>query len=130
MASSETGRLGRPRDRSSRGLRLSWTMRPCKTPPARVREQTSSAERLVDRHTLRREEAGALLGDVETVFQADAELAIDGDHRLVAEAHSRRDRRGVAADEVGPLVAVEPDAMAGAVRQSRHPVVRAEAGIG
>ena len=73
---------------------------------------------------------GAVVGHVDAVLEADAELAVDGDHRLVAEAHARRQRRLVAAHEVGPLVAVEADAVAGAVGQSRHLVVGTEAGVG
>src|SRR5688572_21259622 len=89
-----------------------------------------SGEWLVDRRTRLRKVCRATLGHIETVFEADAELAVDGDHRLVAEAHAGRKRRLVAAHEVGPLVAVEPDAMSSAVGKPWHFVIRSEAGVG
>src|SRR5688572_3930767 len=89
-----------------------------------------SGEWLVDRRTRLRKVCRATLGHIQAVFEADAELAVDGDHRLVAEAHAGRKRRLVAAHEVGPLVAVEPDAVTGAMRQAGHLVIRAEAGVG
>src|SRR5581483_5991444 len=92
--------------------------------------RVSSAEGLINRGALRGEHLRAAFGDVEAVFQTDTEFAVDGDHRLVAEAHSGLDAGLVAAHEVGPFVSVESDAVAGAVRQARHLVIRAEAGVG
>src|SRR5262245_28326221 len=89
-----------------------------------------SRERAIDRRTRLGEEFRAALGDVGAVLQADAELAVDRDHRFVAEAHARLQRRLVAAHEVGPLVAVEADAVAGPVGKARHLVVGTEAGVG
>src|SRR5437763_9355720 len=85
-----------------------------------------SGEWTIDGRTWLGKKLRAALGDVETVLEPDPEFAIDGDHRLVAEAHARLERRLVAADEVGPLVAVEADAVAGAMRKARHFVVRPE----
>ena len=73
---------------------------------------------IVDRWALWREEAWAVFGDVQTIFQAYAELAVDCDHRFVAETHAGGDLCFVAAYEIGPLVAVEPYSVAGAVRQA------------
>src|SRR5215831_15786850 len=89
-----------------------------------------SPERPVDRLALPREEHRALLGDVKTILEADPELAVDRDRRLVAETHPGLEPRGVAPHEVRPLVAVEADAVAGAVREARQFVAWAEAGLG
>src|SRR5262245_61157343 len=86
-----------------------------------------SRKRLVDRRARLTEELRAALSDVEAVLEADAELAVDGDHRLVAEAHARLQRRLVAAHEVRPLVAIETDTVAGPVGKTRHLVVGTEA---
>src|SRR6202011_569481 len=64
---------------------------------------------------LRGEHLAAVCGDVPVVFEADAELAGDVDAGFVGEAHAGGERCGVAADEVGPLVAVHADAVAQAV---------------
>ena len=69
----------------------------------------------------------AVFGDVPVVFEADAELASDVDAGLVGEAHAGGKGRGVAADEIGPLVAVHADAVADAVGEVF--VVGAEAGV-
>src|SRR5262245_25721707 len=90
----------------------------------------SLRERPVDRGTRLREELRAIVGDVQTVLEADAELAVDRDHRLVAEAHAGRERGRVALHEVRPLMDVEADAVAGAVRQPRHLVAGTEARVG
>src|SRR5581483_1722408 len=65
--------------------------------------------------------------DVETILEPDTELAVDHDRRLVAEAHPGLDLRLVAADEIRPLVAVEPDTVSRAMRQTWRLVVGAEA---
>ena len=64
---------------------------------------------------LRGEHFAAVFGDVPVVFEADAELAGDVDAGLVGEAHACGEWGGVAADEVGPFVAVHADAVADAV---------------
>jgi len=61
------------------------------------------------------EEFGAGFGEEHVVFQADAELAAEVDAGLVGEEHVGDELLGVAADEVGPLVHVEADAVAEAV---------------
>lgn len=84
-------------------------------------------ERVVDGVARLGEPARAVFGHVEVVFQADAELAGHADHRFVAEAHARRQGRGVAAYQVGAFVDLHADAVPGTVRQTRELVVRAEA---
>src|SRR6266566_4441750 len=83
-------------------------------------------ERLIDGRALLAERARAILRDVEAVFQANAELAIDGDHGLIADTHSGLEARLVSAHQVSPLVAVKPDTVAGTVGQAGHLVIRAE----
>src|SRR6185312_14449484 len=83
-----------------------------------------------DTFRLWREHPRSVLRDVQTILEPDAELAIDGDRRLVAEAHAGLDPGRVALHEVRPLVAIESDPVAGAVRQAGHLVTRAEAGAG
>src|SRR5256714_6057561 len=68
--------------------------------------------------------------DVQAVLEANTEFAIDGNRGFVAEAHSGLDWSFVAAHKVGPLMAVEADAVTGAMRQAGNFVVRTEAGIG
>src|SRR5262249_46525325 len=55
------------------------------------------SEWLVDRGALLAEELRTAFGHVEAVLQTHAEFAVDGDHRLIAEAHAGRERRLVAA---------------------------------
>src|SRR5580693_8718176 len=80
------------------------------------------------RGALRGEHFAAVFGEVPVVFEADAELAGDVDAGLVGEAHAGGERGGVAADEVGPLVAVHTNAVADAVGEVF--IVGAEAGGG
>src|SRR5437763_14729771 len=94
-----------------------------------ARRVRGSGKGLIDRRARLREELRTRLGDVQTVLEPNSEFAVDGDHRLVAEAHARGDWRLVAAHEVGPFVAVEADAVAGAVRQPGHFVARPETGV-
>ena len=61
------------------------------------------------------EELGAVVGDEHVVFEADAEFVGEVDAGLVGEEHAGGELLGVAADEVGPLVHVEADAVADAV---------------
>ncbi len=53
--------------------------------------------------------------DVPVVFETDAELAREIDAGFVGEAHAGCEGRGVAANEIGPLVAVHADAVTDAV---------------
>src|SRR4029077_5091890 len=80
---------------------------------------TDLAKRLVYRRALIGEKLRTSAGNVETVFQTNAELAIDYDRWFVAKAHTRLDEGLVAAHEVRPFMAVEPDAVAGAMRKPR-----------
>src|SRR5437660_687112 len=75
------------------------------------------------------EEFRTLISDVEAVFETNAELAVDDDRRLVAEAHPGLNWSLVAAHKVGPFVTVETNAVARAMRQAGHFVVRTKAGI-
>ena len=70
------------------------------------------------------------VGNVHAVFQADAELAVNGDGRLIAEAHSGLELGLVAFHQVGPLMPVETDAVAGAMRQAGDLVAGPETRIG
>src|SRR5262245_29920717 len=71
-----------------------------------LRRRLAFRKRLVDRGARLGEELRAALGDVQAILQANAELAVDGDHRLVAEAHAWCELGLVAAHEVRPFVAV------------------------
>src|ERR1700722_4615470 len=83
------------------------------------------SNRLVQRFCQRREQLRTRRGHAPAVLQADAELTRDVYSRLVRKAHSRLQRRGIAVHQVGRLVAVEPDAMAGAMRETRQLVTGA-----
>src|SRR5262245_37559936 len=81
---------------------------PTRNRPATVRRSSasssvsssfSSPKRLLDRLALPGEEYRALLGDVKTILEADPELAVDRDRRLVAETHPGLERCGVALHE-------------------------------
>src|SRR5678815_6084052 len=89
-----------------------------------------SCERTVHGRALFREEFRPLLGHVQAVLEPDPEFAVDGNGGFVAEAHAGSQPGAVATDEVGPLMPVQPDAVAGAVRQARHLVARPEPRIG
>src|SRR5262249_18653936 len=99
------------------------------TPPAVfwAHAPTILPEGLVNRFALRREEHRTRFGDVKTILETDAELAVDGDGRLVAETHPRFEARRVAFQEVRPLVAIEPDAVARTMREAWHSIARTEA---
>src|SRR6266446_1247543 len=75
-----------------------------------------STKRFIDRWTLFGKEFRAVLSDVKTVFQANAEFTIDRDRRFVAEAHAWLNRSFVAAHEISPFVSVESDAVPRAMR--------------
>src|SRR5436190_6696043 len=89
-----------------------------------------SSEWTVDGRTWLGEKLRSALGDVQTVFKSNTELAVNGDHRLVTKAHAGLQRRLVAANEVRPFVAVETDAVAGTVGKTWHFVVRTETRVG
>src|SRR5262245_14713346 len=88
-----------------------------------------SLHRLVDRLAGLREEMCTGVVEVHAVFEPNAELAGDGDHRLVAEAHAWRHGCLVALHEVRPLVVLEADAMAGAMGQAGRLVSGSKAGV-
>ena len=64
---------------------------------------------------MRGEHVASVGGADPVVFEADAELADDVDAGFVGEGHAGFQRGVVAADEVGPFVAVHADAVAEAV---------------
>src|SRR4051812_14643113 len=80
-------------------------------------------ERLFYRWALRREQLGAVLGDVHVVLEPHAELPLDVNPRLVAEHHSRLQRQRllppehVVLHQVRPLVSVHAHAVAEAMRE-------------
>src|SRR5215472_12772548 len=88
------------------------------------------SKRLIDRHALSCKHLRPRFRNVQAVLQAYPELAVDRDHRLIAEAHPRLQFRLVALHEVRPLVPVEPESVAGAMRQTRHLVPGTETGVG
>src|SRR5258706_4193470 len=88
----------------------------------RAERRTQNAERrasewLFYRRTLRREQLGAVFGDVHVVLETHAELALDVDARLVAEHHPGLQRQrflppeNVVLHQVGPPVAVHAHAV-------------------
>src|SRR2546426_4181896 len=91
---------------------------------------TNSAERLVNRRALIGEKLRTALSDIKTIFEPNPKLAIDHDRWFVAEAHARLNWRLVSAHNVTPLVSIESDTMARAMRQSGSLVIRTKAGVG
>src|SRR5229473_607905 len=89
-----------------------------------------SPERLINRRALIGEELRAAGGNVKTILQTNAELAIDHDRWFVAKAHARLNRCLVATHKVRPFVPVEPDAVTRAMRQPRSFVVGTKACVG
>src|SRR6202453_1849082 len=81
-------------------------------------DHTSRSNRLVDGLREAGEQFRARVGHVPAILQAYAELAGNVDPGLVGEAHARLERRRVAMHEIGRLVTVETDAMAGTMRQA------------
>jgi len=61
---------------------------------------------------MRREQLGAVLGDVHVVFEAHAEFAAQVHSWFIAEHHARREFQLVAAHQVWPLVSVHAHAVA------------------
>src|SRR5690606_13426410 len=117
--------FSRCRRAGSRRTRAGW---PAIAWPVR---RSPSPERRVDRRRRLAEPARAIGRHVETVLQPDAELAGQVEAGFVGEAHAGGERRLFAAHEVDGLVAVQADAVPGAVRQARQLVVGAvaEAGV-
>jgi len=74
------------------------------------------------------EEFCTVFGEEHVVFEAEAELAAEVDAGFVREEHAGDELLGVAADEVGPLVHVETDAVAEAM--DKEVVAGAVAGVG
>ena len=64
------------------------------------------------------------------VFQPDPEFPGEDDHRFVGKTHAGGKRRVVAANDVGFLVDLEPEAMTGAMRQTWQAIVGAEGVFG
>src|SRR5579864_5175139 len=87
-------------------------------------------ERLIDGWALFRKGAGAVLGDVHAIFQADSKFAVNGDGGLVAETHSRLERALVAQDKIRPLMSIQADSMSGAMRKPGDFVAGAKAVVG
>jgi len=85
-------------------------------------------ERVFQRGTLRSEQFCSVFHDVHVVLQTDAEISADVNARLIAEGHLRLKFRRVAADEIGPLVAVHAYAVSQAMREVF--VIRAVARVG
>jgi len=74
------------------------------------------------------EPVGTVFCHVDAVFLPDTELAADADHRFIAKAQPGREGRCVASDNIVPLMNLEADAMAGAVRQAWQAISGAKAG--
>src|SRR5260370_14287030 len=89
-----------------------------------------SSKWLINRRALIRKKFRTAVSDVETIFQTNSKFAIDHDRGFITEAHAGLNRRFVATHKIRPFVAIEPDAMAGAMRQPRYLVIRTEPGIG
>jgi hypothetical protein len=78
-------------------------------------EESGFVEGVFKGRALWSEHFAAFFGEVPVVFESYAELAGKVDAGFVGEAHTGCQGRGVAADEVGPFVAVHADAVADAV---------------
>src|SRR5258708_10262083 len=94
---------------------------------ARSPDFSAPPKRLFQRRTLRRKELSALRSNVHAVFQAYAEFAADVATWFVAKTHRGRNRRGIAADQIGPFVSVHADSVANAMAEVF--VVRAVTGV-
>src|ERR1017187_5497368 len=65
---------------------------------------------LLNSRTLLAESPHPILRDVHAIFQSNAEFA-GHDHGFVAETHAGLQTRLVAANQVGPFMNVQPDAV-------------------
>src|SRR5262245_8945428 len=83
----------------------------------------------VNRLALFCEKLWTIRRDVQTVFESNTKLTVDHDRGFITETHTRLDRRLVAAHEVSPFVTIETDSMPGAMRQTRHFVIRTKTSI-
>ena len=110
--------------RSGLHLRRAWS-RQWGGSPRDAQTARRPSDRAVYRCGKRSEEFRARGGHVPTVFEADAELAGNVDSRLVGEAHAGLEGRVVAAHEIGWLVHIHSDAVAGSMRCAGEPIVLA-----
>src|SRR5258708_32096989 len=88
-----------------------------------------SPERLIDRRTLLGKHARSIFGNVHTIFQSHAELAVNRDRRFIAETHARLDPRLISAHQIRPFMPIQTDAMSSAVGQAGKFVARTESEI-
>ena len=65
-----------------------------------------------------------MLGHEETVFEPHAEFPRNVKARFVRETHAGLQHTGFAAHKVYRLMAIEPDAVPGAVRQAGQAIIR------
>src|SRR5580692_7453160 len=89
-----------------------------------------SSKGLIDCRTLLGEHFGAALRNVQAILEADAELAVNRDGGFVAEAHAGLNFGFVSLHEIGPLMTVEPDAVAGAMRQAGRFITGSKSAFG
>src|SRR5258708_27778273 len=105
--------------RSSSRASVARVPRRGERPPASSRVGGSSnPRRLLGAARPLREVLDPLLGDGHDILVPDPHLPREVYPRLVGEAHPRPELGGVAADEVGPLVAVHADAVAKAMGEA------------
>src|SRR6185369_2838423 len=84
------------------------------------------AERAVDARRRLGEEFGAALGHVPAILEPHPEFARNVEAGLVGKAHSGREWRGLAVDQIDRLVNLHADAVPGAVRQAGQTVAGPE----
>src|SRR5262245_34190642 len=88
-----------------------------------------SSEWTVDGRTWLTEKLRSAVSDVQAVLQSNAELAVNRDHRFVAETHTRQQRRLLPASEVRSFRAIEADSGSCAMGKPRDFVIRPETGV-
>src|ERR1700685_1209109 len=86
-----------------------------------------SSNRLIQRFCQARKRLGAGCGHDPTVFQTNSELTGNVESGFVGKAHAGLQRGLIAVHKVSGLVAVQADAVAGAVGKSRQLVAGAPA---
>src|ERR1700678_4003393 len=91
---------------------------------ASPRSPIHASNRLVEGFCERRERFRAGRGHGPAILQADAEFSRDIDPRFIGEAHANLQRSGIAVNEISRLMAIEADAMAGAMRETGQFVAR------
>src|ERR1700674_1302763 len=104
----------------------------CCAVPSQTRNSTSlhpwsSSDRLVYRFGQLREEFWAGLGHEPTIFQPDTEFSRNVDSRLVGEAHPGLKWSCIVTHEIGRLMPVHSNPVAGPMRQTRQAIVFAPA---